>query len=164
MDLDNVETVNVRALGGADKITVNDLTGTDVNKVNIDLGGSTGGGDGSDDTIVINATSGDDVITITNNNGVITVSGLPETVTISNFEATDRLVINGLDGNDVITASGLSGMLFTANGGDGDDVLIGSFGNDTLTGGPGDDVLIGNGASRRRTRQQCHHLHRRPLC
>ena len=76
MDLDNVETINVQALGGADKITVNDLTGTDVNKVNIDLGGSSGGGDGSDDTIVINATSGDDVITVTNNNDVITVSGL----------------------------------------------------------------------------------------
>jgi Ca2+-binding RTX toxin-like protein len=145
MDLDNVETVNVRALGGADNLTVNDLTGTDVNKVNIDLGGSAGGGDGAADTIVINATAGDDTITVTNNNGVVTVSGLAETVTISNFEANDRLVINGLGGNDVITASGLTGMLFTANGGDGDDVLIGSFGNDVLTGGPGDDVLNGNG-------------------
>jgi Ca2+-binding RTX toxin-like protein len=36
-------------------------------------------------------------------------------------------------------------MLFTANGGDGDDVLIGSAGNDTLSGGAGDDVLIGSG-------------------
>ena len=34
-------------------------------------------------------------------------------------------------------------MLLTADGGDGDDVLIGSAGNDTLTGGAGDDVLIG---------------------
>jgi Ca2+-binding RTX toxin-like protein len=145
MDLDNVETVNVRALDGADNLTVNDMTGTDVNKVNIDLGGSAGGGDGAVDTIVINATAGNDVITVTNNNGVITVSGLPETVTISNFEGTDRLVINGLGGDDVINASGLSGMQLTANGGDGNDVLIGSFGNDTLTGGPGDDVLNGNG-------------------
>jgi Ca2+-binding RTX toxin-like protein len=91
MDLDNVETVNVRALGGADNLTVNDLTGTDVNKVNIDLGGSAGGGDGAADTIVINATAGDDTITVTNNNGVVTVSGLAETVTISNFEATTSL-------------------------------------------------------------------------
>jgi len=36
-------------------------------------------------------------------------------------------------------------MLLTANGGDGDDVLIGSPGNDTLSGGNGDDVLIGGG-------------------
>src|SRR5262249_17343195 len=97
------------------------------------------------DTIVLNATNGNDAITIVNNNGVITVSGLPEAVTISNFEANDRIVINGLGGDDVITASGLTGMLLTANGGDGDDVLIGSPGNDTLTGGNGDDVLIGGG-------------------
>src|SRR5260370_598238 len=125
MDLDNVETIDVNAKGGADTITVNDLTGTDVNKVNIDLGQTGGGGDGAVDTIVINATKGDDTITVTNNNGVITVSGLPETVTTSNFEANDRLVINGVGGNDVIAASGLSGMQLTANGGGGGPVLAG---------------------------------------
>jgi Ca2+-binding RTX toxin-like protein len=148
MDLNGVEHIEVNALGGADTITVNDLSGTDVNQVAIDLGAQPGtaGGDGKADTIVINATNGDDAITVTNNNGVITVSGLPEAVTISNFEAAnDRIVINGLGGDDVITASGLTGILFTANGGDGDDVLVGSPGNDILTGGNGDDVLIGNG-------------------
>src|SRR5262249_1028050 len=145
MDLDNIETIDVHALGGEANITVNDLPGTDVNKINIDLGQTGGGGDGAADTIVINATSGNDTITVTNNNGVVTVSGLAETVTISNFEANDRLVINGLGGDDVIDASGLSGMQLTANGGDGNDDLIGSFGNDTLTGGPGDELLIGNG-------------------
>jgi Ca2+-binding RTX toxin-like protein len=139
MDLDNVETIDVSAKGGADNITVGDLSKTDVNKVNIDLGGA----DGASDTVVLNATNADDAITITNNNGVVTVSGLPQEVTISNFEAGDRIVINGLGGDDVIEASGLTGMLLTANGGDGDDVLIGSAGDDTLTGGAGDDVLIG---------------------
>src|SRR5262245_35331521 len=122
MDLDNVETIDVNAKGGADTITVNDLSNTDVNEVNIDLGGA----DAANDTVVLNATNGDDAITIVNNNGVITVSGLPEEVTISNFEANDRIVINGLGGDDVITASGLTGILLTANGGDGDDLLIGS--------------------------------------
>ena len=139
MDLDNVETVDVNAKGGADNITVDDLSKTDVKKVNIDLGGA----DGASDTVVLNATNGDDAITITNNNGVVTVTGLGSEVTISNFDANDRIVINGLGGDDVIEASGLNGMLLTANGGDGDDVLIGSAGNDTLTGGAGDDVLIG---------------------
>jgi Ca2+-binding RTX toxin-like protein len=143
MDLDNTETVDLHALGGADTITVNDLTATDVRNVKIDLAASTGGGDGQVDTIVINATNGDDAITVTNNNGVVTVSGLSSEVTISNFEANDRIVINGLGGDDVIEASGLTGMLLTANGGDGDDVLIGSAGDDVLTGGAGDDVLIG---------------------
>ena len=72
MDLDNVETVDVNAKGGADTITVNDLSKTDVNKVNIDLGGA----DSASDTVVLNATNGDDAITITNNNGVVTVTGL----------------------------------------------------------------------------------------
>jgi Ca2+-binding RTX toxin-like protein len=141
MDLDNVETVDVNAKGGADTITVSDLSATDVDKVNIDLGGA----DGASDTVVLNATNGDDAITIVNNNGVVTVSGLGEDITISNFEASDRIVINGLGGDDVITANGLTGMLLTANGDDGDDILIGSVGNDTLAGGVGDDVLIGGG-------------------
>jgi Ca2+-binding RTX toxin-like protein len=146
MDLNGVEHIEVNARGSADTVTVNDLTGTGVNQVAIDLGAQPGspGGDGAADTIVINATNGNDAITIVNNNGIVTVSGLPEAVTISNFEAAnDRIVINGLGGDDVITASGLTGILFTANGGDGDDVLIGSAGNDILTGGNGDDVLIG---------------------
>jgi Ca2+-binding RTX toxin-like protein len=143
MDLNRVETVDVRALGSADTVTVNDLTGTDVSQVNIDLGGAGGGGDGAVDTIVINATNRNDTITLTNTNGVVTVSGLAETVTISNFEADDRIVINGLGGDDVILALGQTGMLLTENGGDGDDVLIGGAGNDTLNGGNGDDVLIG---------------------
>ena len=148
MDLNGVEHIQLNALGGADTITVNDLTGTDVNQVAIDLGSppGTGTGDGQPDTIVINGTNGDDVITITNNNGVVTVSGLATEVTISGFEAAnDHIVINGLGGDDVIEASGLTGMQLTANGGDGDDVLIGSAGNDILHGDAGDDVLIGGG-------------------
>jgi Ca2+-binding RTX toxin-like protein len=139
MDLDNVETIDVQAKDGADLITVGDLSQTDVSEVKVDLGGA----DGQADTIVLNATSGDDAIVVTNNNGVITVSGLGADVTITGFEANDRIVINGLGGDDVIEAAGLSGMLLTADGGDGDDVLVGSPGNDILLGGAGDDVLVG---------------------
>jgi Ca2+-binding RTX toxin-like protein len=46
----------------------------------------------------------------------------------------------------VIEAPGLgTAMQLFANGGNDDDILIGSAGNDTLSGGPGDDILIGNG-------------------
>src|SRR5262249_52894118 len=133
--------VNTR--GGGDTVTVNDLTGTGVSQVAIDLGAqpSSAGGDGAADTIVINATNGDGVISVTNNNGVITVSGLPEEVTISNFGANHRIATNALGGDDAITAPGLRGRLPPANGADGDDILVGSPGNDTLTGGNGDDVL-----------------------
>ena len=146
MDLNGIERIQLNTLGGADTVTVNDLTRTDVTQVGIDLGAQPGtaGGDGAADTIVINGTNGNDAITVTNNNGVVTISGLAEEVTISNFEANDRIVINGLGGDDAITATGLTGMLFTANGGDGDDILVGSPGNDVLNGGNGDDVLIGS--------------------
>ena len=40
-------------------------------------------------------------------------------------------------------ASGLIGIQLTANGGDGNDILIGGAGHPPLTGGAGDDVLIG---------------------
>src|SRR5262249_11931049 len=145
--LNSVEHIDFTARGGADNITVNDLTGTGVSQVAIDLAAQPGSGvgDGQADTVTINGTNGDDVINLTENNGVITVSGLATDVTIAGFDANDRIVINGLGGDDVVNASGLTGMLFTANGGDGDDVLIGSPGSDTLSGGAGDDILIGNG-------------------
>ena len=40
MDTNGVETVDFNALGGADIVTVDDLTGTDVNAVNVDLAGN----------------------------------------------------------------------------------------------------------------------------
>ena len=93
---------------------------------------------------MLNATNGDDVIHISSNNGVVTVTGLSETVTIKNFDPNDRIVINGLGGDDVIEATGLgNGILLTANGGDGDDILLGGVGIHTLNGGDGDDILIG---------------------
>ena len=144
MDMNDVETLNFRALGGADTITVNDMSGTDVTRVGIDLGGANGGGDGAADTIIINATSGDDVVLVTGANGTISILGLSAEIDIFNFEANDRIIINGLGGDDVIEGSALlGGLSFTANGGDGDDVLIGGDGADSLNDGAGDDVLIG---------------------
>jgi Ca2+-binding RTX toxin-like protein len=146
MNLTNIETIDVNALGGADTITVDDLSKTTVKHVAIDLESTPGSGvgDGQVDTVVINATNGNDVINITDNNGVVTVSGLATDVTITGFEATDRLVINGLGGDDVINGSALSANVqLVANGGDGNDILIGGRGNDTLSGGAGDDTLIG---------------------
>jgi Ca2+-binding RTX toxin-like protein len=45
MDVNGVETVDQRALGGADTITVNDLSATDVTKTIHDLGGADGAAD-----------------------------------------------------------------------------------------------------------------------
>ena len=146
MTLSSLENVQIAAAGGADNIVVDDLAGTAVRNVNVDLASAAGGGDGQVDTIVINATDGDDVIHVSNNNGVITVTGLAADVTIFNFEANVNLVINGLGGNDVIDGSRLGASVsLIAEGGDGHDILIGGAGNDDLRGGPGDDVLLGSG-------------------
>jgi Ca2+-binding RTX toxin-like protein len=142
MDVHGVERVNVAALGGADNITVNDLSGTDVTEVNIDLSESTS----QADTVVVNGTAGDDVITASGSAGSVDVAGLAATVHIRGADASvDRLVVNAGSGNDVVSATGLAAdaIRFEANGGDGNDILIGGKGDDILTGGAGDDILIG---------------------
>ena len=69
MDLNDVEQIDFRALGGADNIVVGDLSGTDVTQVGIDLARPRGGGDGAADTITVNATRGDDAIGVAGDAG-----------------------------------------------------------------------------------------------
>ena len=143
MDLNGTEAITFNALGGADKITVGDLSGTDATEINLNLGGA----DGAADTVIVFGTNGDDVTQVVGDAAGVSVVGLAAQVNITGAEAAnDRLVVNALAGDDVVEASGLlaGAIQLTADGGDGDDVLVGGFGNDTLLGGIGDDVLIGN--------------------
>jgi hypothetical protein len=117
IDLTSVERIQFEATNQgqfADNITIDDLTGTGVEQVAIDLGGGLpGGGDGSVDKVFINATN-DHPITVTDNNGMVTVSGLASTVTISNFEADlDQLFIND---QLVTVANGQSVTVAAVNG------------------------------------------------
>src|SRR5262245_29918787 len=102
MDLNDVETIHFNALGGPDNIAVHNLTGTDVDKVEIDLAGVPGSGTGDNavDTVAVDATDASDKITVSVSGSVVTVHGLPTDVTIDGAEATDVLAINGLGGND----------------------------------------------------------------
>ena len=148
MDTNGVETVDFRALGGADKITVNDLTGTDVRTVNADLAATIGGniGDGQADQVIVNGTNGNDAIEVADRNNTAGVTGLAARVNVRNTDpAIDSLTINGLDGDDIIDAAQLTSnsIVVTLDGGAGDDLLVGGNGNDTLFGRDGDDVLVG---------------------
>jgi Ca2+-binding RTX toxin-like protein len=148
MDCNGIEVVQFNALGGADKITVNDLTGTGVVKVNLDLASppNSGQGDQAADTVIVNGTSGEDTITVSGASGGVSVFGLSAAVNIVGTDPDlDQLVVNGLAGDDVIEASALAAGIIklTEDGGPGDDVLIGSAGADVLLGGDGDDVLEG---------------------
>jgi Ca2+-binding RTX toxin-like protein len=149
MDSNDVERIEFNALGGADNIVIDDLSGTDVSEIDIDLAGTIGGsaGDGQPDRIVVNATDGDDVIVLFMDNGTLHVTGLAAEIVVENFEATDTIQILGLGGDDVIEASGLGsvGPQLILDGGAGDDILLGGGGNDVLLGGAGDDVLLGGG-------------------
>ena len=127
MDLNDVETIDFNALGGADNIVVNDLSGTDVTEVNINLAAAGGAGDGAADTIIINATNGDDVDHRHRRwqRRRHDTGPRPPPVNITGFEAgNDRIIINGLAGDDVIEASGLGAgsIQLTGDGGAGNDV------------------------------------------
>ena len=66
MDLNDVEQINLRALGGQDRLVVNDLTGTDVTDVFVDLSGTAdpSSGDAAIDTVTALATNGADTINV----------------------------------------------------------------------------------------------------
>ena len=145
MDLNDVESIDFLAFGGADNIVVGDLSGTDVTQIGIDLRGPNGGGDGQADTVTVTGTQGDDVIRVAGDAGGVTVSGLQASVSIFFPEAAnDRLIVSGLGGNDVIDATSLEadGIQLTMNGGLGNDILLGGEGGDLFNGGDGNDVAF----------------------
>jgi Ca2+-binding RTX toxin-like protein len=110
MDLNGLENMNVNTFGSADVTTVNDLSGTDLKHVNVNLGAQGGGGDGAADIVIANGTAGPDKVHVGTLEGNVLVSGLPAQLQISGSEgANDGLQINTLGGKDsVAIASGVS--------------------------------------------------------
>jgi Ca2+-binding RTX toxin-like protein len=150
MDCNDVEALDLNALGGADNLTVNDLSGTDLTSVIADLAGSGGVVDGAADTVTINGTVGEDIVTATLPSGDLLVTGLTAIVLVDNFEsALDTVRIQALAGEDVVDASAVpvGGPRLVVDGGAGNDILLGSAEVDTLLGGDDDDVLMGNGGA-----------------
>ena len=99
MDTAGVERVGFSALGGADLVTVNDLTATEVDDVNLDLAGTPGGTGPAADRIVVNDTNGNDTVTVSGDAGRVKVAGLAATVRVLHAEvANDRLEIETLVG------------------------------------------------------------------
>ena len=148
MDLNDVERVVFRAGAGADTVIVNDLTATDVDRVSIDLAGTDGAADGAADLVQRLGSGAADVITV-RGGATTTVTGVGADVVISGAEAElDRLEVSSGAGNDVIDASSKSaaGVQLSILAGAGDDVIVGSRGNDFVNGGLGADVaLLGAG-------------------
>jgi hypothetical protein len=109
MDLNDIEFIDVQALGGADNAVLNDTTGTDLKTVAFDLEAAIGGGsgDGAADSVTVNGTNNPDDIQVTAIDNVVEVNGAPVTVQIAHSEAAnDLLAINALDGNDNVAIGG----------------------------------------------------------
>jgi hypothetical protein len=111
MDTAGVERVDFSALGGADVVTVNDLTGTGVSSVNVELASAPGGttGDGKADRVIVNATNSNDTIDVSGDAETVKVSGLAAAIRILHSQiADDRLEVNTLTGTDTVASVGLA--------------------------------------------------------
>jgi Ca2+-binding RTX toxin-like protein len=154
MDLGTVEGIGLNPLGGADTITIDDQSATDLRGVGLDLeAGGTGTGDGQPDAVILNGTNGDDsgqVSSTAFGDPIISAkAGLLPFVSIIGADPTqDTLTLNSLDGADTIDASGLAPNLIglVLNGGAGNDFIVASPGDDLVNGGPGNnEVQLGAG-------------------
>jgi hypothetical protein len=100
MDMDGVERLDLTALGGTDLVTVDDMTGTDFRRADVDLSGPTGGGDAQADIVTVNGTPRADRIDIETDGARVDVEGLRTDVRIAGSETIDLLQVRTLDGND----------------------------------------------------------------
>ncbi len=136
IELDGIDILRLGTGGGADALTIDDLSATATFQVDADLGAGL-------DRAVVNASGDDDQVSVSDL-GAVSVLG-PTFVRLPAAEAADRLTINGRGGDDIVSAS-TAGMALTLDGGDGSDVVLGGPGHDTLIGGPDfDDVKGGKG-------------------
>jgi Ca2+-binding RTX toxin-like protein len=106
MDLNDIERIDLEALAGLDQTTVNDLTGTDLEELNVDLESALDSRtpDAVADSVIVNATGGVDVVDIEAVRGQTRVSGLVPTVRIARADpGLDTLVLNTLAGDDQVS-------------------------------------------------------------
>ena len=133
-----LERVNVRALAGADNLTVGDLTGTGLKLVDVDESGFDGNGDAAKDNVIVNGTAEADRLTATSPTpGTALISGMAAKVQVEKAEsAQDLVTLNGLGDDDTfnsdVTVTGPAAVV--ANGGEGTDTArySGTAGDDQV--------------------------------
>jgi Ca2+-binding RTX toxin-like protein len=139
MDMNGIEELDLSTLGGTDAVTIGDLTGTDLQKANIDLSATRGSGtgDAQADTVTVNGTDAADNVNVSSSGGNVLVSGLSPKVHVSGSDsALDNVDVNTLGGDDTITSGvGLAGpAAVNVDGGSGTDSA-------TFSGTPADDTI-----------------------
>ena len=86
MDLANVEAWSVRTLGGADNVTINDLSGTPLETATVDLAGFDGSRRLRADTVTLNGTAKADHVNLTREGDTVVEFGLPTETFITGSE------------------------------------------------------------------------------
>jgi hypothetical protein len=104
-DMNSIEDFDLSALGGPDQITINDLTGTSIRNVHVDLAGVDGMGDQQPDFVTVNGTNAADKIDVVEDGDDVAVKGLAAHTDVSGSESTDQLQIDGLGGDDDVNVS-----------------------------------------------------------
>ncbi len=102
MDMNEVERLDLTALGGVDTVTIDDMSGTGFRQADVDLSGPAGGGDGAADTVTVNGTANADRVRVNTDGAQVDVKGLATQVHVIGSEPTDQLDVNTLDGKDVV--------------------------------------------------------------
>jgi Ca2+-binding RTX toxin-like protein len=164
MKLNQVEAIELNALGENDLIDASALHASDVDLI---VNGGTGDdrailGAGDDD-FIWNPGEGSDFVDGRDGTDTLVFNGadVPEVFTVSDseegvqllrdvgniqmdLENVERVEVNGLGDDDVIDASDVTKPVeLSADGGDGADQVTGGSDNDVLAGGTGTDVLDG---------------------
>jgi Ca2+-binding RTX toxin-like protein len=96
MDMGGVEALDLATLGGADKVTINDTTGTGFRSSNIDLSGAPHGS-----LVTVNGTPAAENISVDAHADTVDVSGFSATTHVTGSDpSADQLEVNGLGGRD----------------------------------------------------------------
>jgi len=108
MDLNDTERIDLRAQGGADDLTVEDIVGTDLRQIDADLVS-----DGVGDHVTLNGGPAGDTFRLAAAGGVtISRAGAPTTRIAGADALLDSLVVNGLAGSDSFeVGQGVTGLI-----------------------------------------------------
>lgn len=105
MDAVALEQVELETLGGADVVTVSDLSSTTVRAVRIGFAGAGGIGDGQVDLLTVLGTDLDDRLRVDAIASGVKVTGVGAGIEMLNFEPTDTLTVSGAAGVDNVFAT-----------------------------------------------------------
>jgi Ca2+-binding RTX toxin-like protein len=114
LDITDIETAEVNTLGGIDQVTVNDLSGTALATVEVDLAATSGGTapDGAADRIAVSTTPNPEDIEVVGIGPAVEVWGLAAVVRATAADVgVDRLAVVGIGVDDTFSASPAAGDL-----------------------------------------------------